>query len=116
MSDIESKLAADLAARQAARAAVEQRVADLRDSLEQRSVKGRLVDEALARAQAGADEALAVANDSRWVMAATVFALAAWFGRKPIGQAIRRLSAGPLAEPSAWRPRWLDRVIRKARS
>lgn len=116
MSRLEEQLATDRAARDAARQAMDLRVSHLRAELDQRSVKGRLVDEALARAQAGADEALAVANDSRWVLAATVFALAAWVGRKPIGRTVRRIAAARVPEPSPrWR-RWLEKVNRKAGS
>lgn len=116
MSGIEDQLAADRAARDSARAALEGRVATLREALDQRSVKGRLVDEAMARAQAGADEALAVANDSRWVLVATVFALGTWFARKPLGRSLRRMAGTAGTELSGRWPRWLDRVIRKARS
>lgn len=116
MSAIEDQLAADRAARDSARASLNDRVAQLRGALDKRSVKGRLIDEAVARAQAGADEALAVANDSRWVLVATVFALGAWFARQPLGRACQRIGERLAPEPSrGWR-RWLDRVIRKARS
>ena len=116
MNGIDNQLAADRAARNAAKNALDDRFAHLRGALDARSVKGRVVDEALARAQAGADEALAVANDSRWVLVATVFALGAWFARRPLGKALHRALDGGAAEPSAWWPRWLDRVIRKERS
>lgn len=116
MSGIDDQLAADRAARNAAKSALDERVAHLREALDERSVKGRMVDEALARAQAGADEALAVASDSRWVLVGTVVALGAWFARRPLGKALRGAMAGARAEPSARWPRWLDRVFRKERT
>lgn len=116
MSGVEDQLAADRAARDSARAVLSERVAHLRGALDERNVKGRLVDEAVARAQSGADEALAVANDSRWVLVATVFALGAWFARRPLGRVLRQVASGAATEPSRRWPRWLDRVIRKARS
>ena len=116
MSAGEDRLVAARTARDAARAALDERVDRLRGSLDERSVKGRLVDEALARAQAGADEALAVANDSRWVLVGTVFALGAWLARRPLGRALRRMAGGATSEPThGWR-RWLITVTRKAGS
>lgn len=115
MSRIEDRLAADQAARTVARQALDQRVEHLRAALAERTIKGRLVDEAMAQAQAGANEALEIARDSRWVLVATVFALVAWCGRQPLGRAVRRIASAHRAEPQPrWR-RWLGRISRKVR-
>ncbi|MDE2619908.1 MAG: hypothetical protein KGL54_07065 [Sphingomonadales bacterium] len=117
MSPVEEELAAARAARDAARAALEDRAVTLRDALSGRSLTGRLREEAATRFKGAADETLEVADQSRPVIVATLAALLAWLFRRPLLAGARavltRLRRG---EPrGAWQ-RLREWTARKAKS
>lgn len=116
MSAAERELAEARQARAEARAAVDTRVEDLRSSLTGESLGQRVKHDALARVQDTADEAIAVARESRWVILATGAALLAWWGRRPLLAWGRRLAERlPEGEPlRAWQ-RCQDWIARKAK-
>ena len=70
--------------RNAARAAFDTRLAQVRDDLEARGIGGRIADKLGEDARAGLDEALDVARESKLVIGGTIAALALWFLRNPI--------------------------------
>ncbi len=84
MSADETNLAADRATRDAARAVFDERLARVRTALAKRGVGQRLTHEVTTRAREAAGESVAVARDNRWVVAAVVAALLAWFARRPL--------------------------------
>ena len=82
MSADEASLAADRATRDAARAVFDERLARVRTALTERSVGQRVTHEVVSRE--AASESAAVARDNRWIVAAVVAALVAWFARRPL--------------------------------
>ena len=84
MSADEASLAADRATRDAARAVFDERLARVRTALAERSVGQRVTHEVVSRAREAASESAAVARDNRWIVAAVVAALVAWFARRPL--------------------------------
>ncbi len=117
MSAVDDELAFARAARDAARGALDGRVATLRGALTGRSLAGRLREEAATRFKDAADETLEVADQSRPVIVATLAALLAWLFRRPLLAGARavmtRLGQG---EPrGAWQ-RLREWTARKAKS
>lgn len=72
------------AARDAARADYDARLATVRSDIAARSVGERIADSAIDTAQDIVDEAIAVANENRAIVAGTIAALAVWFLRTPL--------------------------------
>ena len=63
-----------------------------------------------------AEETLAVARGSSWVIAATLAVLGAWIFRGPLGDAVRRIrEAVLLGEPPQWWTRFRSWALRKAK-
>ncbi len=71
-------------ARDAARAAFDARLAQVRGDLEARGIGGRVAHKLGDDARDGLDRALEVAGESKTVIAGTLAALALWFLRNPI--------------------------------
>lgn len=74
----------DRANRTAAWALFEGRLAQVREDLSARSIKGRIAAKAKDDALAYADEAVAVAKDNKGLIAATFAVLLGWFLRGPL--------------------------------
>ncbi len=84
MSSAARKLAEARAARDAARAAFDAQLAQLRGDPEARSIGGRIAERLGEDARAAFHQALDVASESKGVIAGTITALALWFLRNPI--------------------------------
>ena len=78
-------------ARNAARGALDGHIARIRTDADQRGIGGRITDEATEKVLDALDEAIAVAEDNKAVIAGTLSALALWFLRHPIMSLISRL-------------------------
>ena len=86
MSDRETALRDDRANRNAARRVFTARLGRIKGELTARGVGGRIADSAGEKAAKLADEGLAVARESKGVIAATGAALLLWMFRGPLGQ------------------------------
>ncbi|WP_374528617.1 hypothetical protein [Novosphingobium sp.] len=84
MNEAASKLARDRANRKAARSLFDARISQVKADLEARPIGGRIADKAGEEAMNAANEALAVAKESKGIIAAMVAALALWFFRNPL--------------------------------
>ena len=93
MSKIEDRLHADRATRNAARGVVDAGLSQVKTDLAARGVGGRIVDKASGEVRGVADQALAVARESKGIIAGTVAALGLWLLRKPILRAAKGLIA-----------------------
>ena len=93
MSDATDRLAKDRTTRQAALTAFNANLAQVRTDLEARGIGGRIADQASMEVRAGIDEALAIADDNKGIVAATIAALALWFFRIPLIAGLRSLLA-----------------------
>jgi hypothetical protein len=80
MSGIET----DRANRKAARALFDTRLEQVKSDLAARSIGGRVADKAKDDAMALVDETVAVAKNSKGLIAATIAALLAWTFRAPL--------------------------------
>ena len=90
MSAAETRFAEDRAVRDAARAVFDARLDAVRRALGERSIPERATDEAKSRALAVAEESMAIAEESKWVIVATVLAIFAWLLRRPLLNSARR--------------------------
>ena len=93
MSDAADRLAKDRTTREAALTAFNANLAQVRTDLEARGIGGRIADQASMEVRAGIDEALAIADDNKGIVAATIAALALWFLRIPLIAGLRSLLA-----------------------
>jgi hypothetical protein len=93
MSDQADRLAKDRATREAALAVFSSNLTQVRSDLEARGIGGRIADKAGKEVRAGFDEALAIADDNKGIIAATIAALALWFLRNPLIEGLRSLLA-----------------------
>lgn len=113
----ERQLAEDRRTRAEARAVFDARLARIRAAVSGRSVKQRLTDEALNRSRGVADESMAVARESRWVIGATLLALLAWAFRRPLlrgGQTVWKRVCHREPPPFSRRLRdWVNEKVRK---
>ena len=83
-------------ARNAARTALDVRVAQIRQAMSARSIGQRIVAKAKEDASAAATEAADVARESKTIIAGTIALLAGWYLRAPImGWLTARLHAAP---------------------
>lgn len=116
MSDDDSNLGEALAARNAARAALTQRLEAVRGGLADQGIGSRVRHDAAVRVQEVAEETVAVVRESRWIVAATLAVLLGWLLRNPIGSAFRRVAnrVGP-GEPRVSWQRFRDWTVRKAK-
>lgn len=93
MSDAADRLAKDRTTRQAALSAFNANLAQVRTDLEARGIGGRIADQANMEVRAGINEALAIADDNKGIVAATIAALTLWFFRIPLIAGLRSLLA-----------------------
>lgn len=94
MTELSDRLARDRAARDAARQALEANVAQVKADLAARGIGGRIADKAVADATTALDEAVAIAKESKGIIAATGLALLLWLLRNPLAAMVRnRFSA-----------------------
>ncbi|MDP3907098.1 hypothetical protein [Novosphingobium sp.] len=91
MTEAETRLAADRANRNAARKLVDGHVAQVKADLAARSVGGRIVAKVKDDALDLADQALAVAKDSKGLIAGTIGALALWTFRDQLVRGVSGL-------------------------
>ena len=85
MSDILARhMQEDRLLRDAARALVDADIANLRADLAARSIPSRMMDRVSEGATDVLDEAVAVAEDNKGVIAALLGAIVLWFARNPI--------------------------------
>jgi hypothetical protein len=85
MNEAESRLAADRSTRRSARGLFDRRLGRLKDEItEHGGVGGVIRHEAERKLDEAADYGLAVARESKGVVAATLAALALWFFRRPL--------------------------------
>lgn len=84
MTEAERQLSRDRAARDAALNALQDRLDTLRGSVEEEGLGARVKHDAVDRVRETADEALEVAQESRWVIGATVALILAWLCRQPL--------------------------------
>jgi len=71
-------------ARDQARALLDGRVERLRGDIEARGIGGRIADEATEKAADALEQAAAIAEENKAVVAGTIVALAVWFLRNPL--------------------------------
>lgn len=100
MSAAEERLAADRANRNAARKLVDGHIAQVKADLAARSVGGRVAAKVKGDALDLADQALAVAKDSKGIIAGAIGALALWTFRDQIIGLFK--PAAVQDEPASW--------------
>jgi len=91
--EAEQRLGEDRAVRRAARGLFDRRLAQVKADLAARGVGGRIKAKAQDQAFKALDQGLAVASESKGIIAGTVAALGLWFARKPLLSSLRRLFA-----------------------
>ena len=91
MSDPAKQLARARDARDAAKAAFDAKLAELRGDSEAQSIGERVKERLADDARAAFYQALDVASESKGIIAGTVAALALWFLRRPIIAWLERL-------------------------
>lgn len=84
MANLEAKVLADRAARDAARAVFNAHYDALKADIEERGIAGRIADEAMEQAKGAFDEAVAVAEAHPGAVGGTIAALVLWLLRNPI--------------------------------
>ncbi len=84
MTHAESQLLAARASRNAAKAAFDQRSAQVKGDIEARGVGGRIAERLSEEARKGAGQAIEVASESKLIVAAVVGAFTLWLLRHPI--------------------------------
>ena len=94
MSNAADRLAKDRTTREAALSAFNANLTQVRTDLEARGIGGRIADQVHMEVRAGIDEALAIADDNKGIVAATIAALALWFLRIPLIAGLRSLLDG----------------------
>lgn len=116
MTGSEQELASLRRARDDTRGALADRLTSIQDALADASPAARVANDLQAQARAAADETLAVARGSGWVIAATLALLAAWIFRGPLGAAALRIrEAVAIGEPPEWWARFRSWADRKAK-
>jgi hypothetical protein len=92
MSEAERNLTADRATRNAARGAFDSHLARLRGEVEAKGgIVGKVKDEAGKQLLDAGKQGLAIAGESKGIIAGTVAALGLWFFRKPLIDAAKNL-------------------------
>lgn len=120
MSAADDQLKASRATRDEARSAFGDRLEAVRDALAGRSVKDRVMHDAMGRVKDVAGQSLDVARQSRWIVFATLVALLGWLLRRPALDTGRK-AAGRLSdfagrgEPRLTWQRLRDWMNRKAK-
>ena len=111
MSDAADRLAKDRTTREAALLAFNANLAQVRSDLEARGIGGRIADQASMEVRAGIDEALAIADDNKGIVAATIAALALWFLRIPLIAGLRSLLDGEKTDGETILPEVQEPII-----
>ena len=111
MSDTADRLAKDRTTREAALLAFNANLAQVRRDLEARGIGGRIADQASMEVRAGIDEALAIADDNKGIVAATIAALALWFLRIPLIAGLRSLLDGEKTDGETILPEVQEPII-----
>ncbi len=111
MSDAADRLAKDRTTREAALLAFNANLAQVRTDLEARGIGGRIADQASMEVRAGIDEALAIADDNKGIVAATIAALALWFLRIPLIAGLRSLLDGEKTDGETILPEVQEPII-----
>lgn len=91
MNGPDHQLDDDRTRRNSARGRFEAGLAQVRADLAARGLGGRAKAEAARQARGALDQGLAIAKESKGIIAGTVAALGLWFLREPIGRAAGRL-------------------------
>ena len=91
MGRLSDKVFAERAIRNAARDEFDMNLEQVKADLDARSVGGRIADKVSEEARFAYEEAVAVAQDNKGVLAGTLAALLVWFLRNPIIQALDSL-------------------------
>ena len=91
MTEAQRRFLEDRETRNAARGVFDANLAQVRADLEARSVGGRLTDHATGEAKAALSEGLAVARESKGIIAGTIGALLLWFFREPLITSVQGL-------------------------
>lgn len=94
MNEAESRLAADRTNRKAARGLFDARIAQVKADLAARSVPGRIKVKASDEVAKGIEQGVAIAKESKGIIAGTVATLALWFFREPLLAWGKRFIAG----------------------
>lgn len=103
MSRANRDLAEKRRIRDRAKAGFEGKLSRVKQDLAPDAIKARLVSDARHKAVEIAQEAMAIASDSRGVIAGTVAALAVWAARRQIGSALQGLwVAGTSSAERRW--------------
>lgn len=84
MSDLRTQYLICKAKRDDARAAFDNRVADLRADFEERGIAGRILDETIEQSMDMFDEAVEIVQDHPRAFTGTILALGLWMLRNPI--------------------------------
>ena len=93
MNKAEQALLEDRANRNAARSLFDTRLASVKGDLAARSIGGRIADKAKSDAASAARQGLAVAKESKGIIAGTLGALALWAFRKKLAAAAETMLA-----------------------
>jgi hypothetical protein len=105
MTEAERRLIEDRTTRNAARGVFDANVAQVKADLAARSIKGRIADQATGEAKAALAEGLAVAKESKGIIAGTLGGLLLWFFRGPLLEAfddlLRPGAPAPVQEAAA---------------
>lgn len=102
MTELETRIAEDRTNRMAARQLVDARLSQVKADLAARGIGGRIADKAGEDARAMAGEALAVAKESKGIIAATAAALGLWLLREPLIAAVRNLRGQARVHDDHW--------------
>jgi hypothetical protein len=111
MSDSGLRLAKDRAIREAALATFNANLAQVRNDLDARGIGGRIADKAGKEVRAGFDEALAIADDNKGIVAATIAALTLWLLRHPLIEGLQALLADGKAADAANPAKFQEAVL-----
>ncbi len=84
MSNAAARLIEDRATREAALQTFSANLAQVKADYEARGIGGRIADKASEEVRAGVDEALAIAEDNKGVVATTIAVLILWLLRNPL--------------------------------
>ena len=91
MSEVERRLIEDRAVRRSARDVFDSGVRSVKADLAARGIGGRIKDHAIGQVREVAGDAVAIARESKGIIAATLAALGLWLLRKPLLEQGRKL-------------------------
>jgi len=94
MNDAERRLTEDRSARNAARGLFDTRLGQVKADLAARSVPARIKARATDEAAKAVEQGVAIARESKGIIAGTAAALALWFFREPLLNWGKRLVTG----------------------